>query len=177
MANEYNDQTTLQSYNDQMNGPFHYISVRKRRCKSMVKCPREKLREEMRHHGGEVFRGCKKFLKLGGPDYTPETDDISEVTQIFFNMPENWMDRLDAVFVGAKRLGDDKDNFRTRYEKICQKYYTYMVAAVMTSDADVDSRYLHCSRVVRDMASLFFDFFNELKNFIGHSACRDSRWQ
>ena len=176
MAKKYNNQTILRSYEIQMSGPAgSYISVRKRRCKSMAKCPREKLREEMRHHAGELFRGCNKFLKLGGPDYIPGTDNISDVTQIFFEMPEKWMDRLDAVFVGAKRLGDDKGHFRTRYEKICQKYYTCMVAAVITSDADVDSRYLQCSRVVRDMAPLFFDFFNELKKFIGHSAYQDSR--
>lgn len=92
-------------------------------------------------------------------------------------MPEGMLARLDPSFAALERANDSPGRYRAWYKKLCENYCVAMIAARLIAGPDQEKRYQECARVVKETASAFEEYFDDLREFIGCTDNHTGRWR
>lgn len=153
------------------------LTVRQRRATEMLCFPVKNVPSWVRHHAGEVWSSFSQFAAQGGIEFCRESDDLDEVCDLFERMPDCWLDRLEACFVGLEREGDADGFFRQWYAAITRRYLRSLAQAQSSSPSDSGKRHFLCTRVVAEEIPSFAQFFDSLREFVGAGHASSGRWR
>lgn len=107
------------------------------------------------------------FVARGGTEFLPEVDDPQDVCERMERMPEGMLALLDPSITALERASDPQGRYRACYDKPCENYSKVMIAARLIAGPDQEKRYQECARVVKETASAFVEYFDDLRGFIG----------
>jgi len=153
------------------------LTVRQRRATEMMCFPLKNVPSWIRHHAGEAWSSFGLFAAQGGIEYCRESDNLDHVCDRFAKMPEHWLDRLEACFVGLEREADPEGFFRQWYAAITRRYLRSLAIAQSSSLSDSKSRHLLCRKVLAEAVPSFAQFFDSLRDFVGAGHVVGGRWR
>ena len=117
------------------------------------------------------------FIAQGGTEFLPEMDDPQDVCERMERMPAGMLARLNPSFATLERANDPQGRYRAGYDKLCENYSAAMIAARLIAGPDQEKRYQECARVVKETASEFEEYFDDLREFISCTDSHTGRWR
>lgn len=152
------------------------LTPRERRATDMLCFPIKNVPSWVRHHAGEAWSSFSQFAAQGGIEFCRESDDLDEVCDLFERMPDCWLDRLEACFVGLEREADPDGFFRQWYAAATRRYLRSLANAQLDSLSDSKKRHLLCQNAVSEAVPSFAQFFDSLREFVGAEYASGGRW-
>ena len=152
------------------------LTTRENRATDMLWFPLKNVPSWVRHHASEAWIGFSKFAAQQGIEYCQESDVLDEVCDLFEKMPDCFLDRLEACFVGLEREADPDGFFRQWYAAITLRYLGSLATARTSSRLDSKKRHFLCQRALNEAVPCFAQFFDSLREFVGAEHVSVGSW-